>query len=254
MGAGIAEVFARNGLPVVAVERRRGGDRPRPRSHRALDRTRGRPRQAHRPRSSGLLERIDYGTDLGGARRRRSRRRGRARAPRPQAGDLRAAGRGLQARRRSWRPTPHRCRSPRSRCATGRPGKVVGMHFFNPAPVHEARRDRPHASSPSRMSSTTSRRSRRGWARSTSRSATGPGSSPTRCCSATSTTPRAMYESRYATREDIDAAMTLGCGLPDGPARAARPHRPGHRVRDPRHDVRAVPQPAARARRRSSSR
>ena len=26
-----------------------------------------------------------------------------------------------------------------------------------------------------------------------------------------------MFESRYATREDIDAAMTLGCGLPMGP-------------------------------------
>ena len=26
-----------------------------------------------------------------------------------------------------------------------------------------------------------------------------------------------MFESRYATREDIDAAMKLGCGLPMGP-------------------------------------
>src|SRR5439155_14133506 len=27
----------------------------------------------------------------------------------------------------------------------------------------------------------------------------------------------ALYEARYATREDIDAAMRLGCGLPMGP-------------------------------------
>ena len=42
--------------------------------------------------------------------------------------------------------------------------------------------------------------------------------------------------------------------LPDGPARAARPDRPRHGLRDPRHDVQAGPRPAARARARSSSR
>ncbi|SCD76037.1 3-hydroxybutyryl-CoA dehydrogenase, partial [Streptomyces sp. DvalAA-14] len=35
----------------------------------------------------------------------------------------------------------------------------------------------------------------------------------------------AMYESGYATREDIDAAMRLGCGLPMGPRGAAGPDR-----------------------------
>ena len=35
--------------------------------------------------------------------------------------------------------------------------------------------------------------------------------------------------------------------LPDGPAGAARPDRPRHRLRDPRHDVQAGPRPAARA-------
>ena len=34
--------------------------------------------------------------------------------------------------------------------------------------------------------------------------------------------------------------------LPDGPARAARPDRPRHGLRDPRHDVQAGPRPAAR--------
>ena len=35
--------------------------------------------------------------------------------------------------------------------------------------------------------------------------------------------------------------------LPDGPARAARPDRSRHGVRDPRHDVQAGPRPPARA-------
>ena len=40
----------------------------------------------------------------------------------------------------------------------------------------------------------------------------------------------AMFESKCASREDIDAAMRLGLRLPDGAARADGPrHRPRHR-------------------------
>ena len=42
--------------------------------------------------------------------------------------------------------------------------------------------------------------------------------------------------------------MKLGLRPADGSAGAAGPDRPGHGVRDPRHDVPAVPRPAARAR------
>lgn len=69
------------------------------------------------------------------------------------------------------------------------PERVLGLHFFNPAPHDEARRGgllgahgpmRPSRRSPSWPAC---------WARSPSPSATGPASSPTACCSATSTRP-----------------------------------------------------------------
>ena len=72
---------------------------------------------------------------------------------------------------------------------SARPERVLGLHFFNPAPAMKlvevvssvltapAGRRRGHRRSPA------------SWARSRSRSATGPDSSPTGCCSATSTRP-----------------------------------------------------------------
>ena len=73
--------------------------------------------------------------------------------------------------------------------ATSRPGKVVGLHFFNPAPVMKlVEVVRTVVTEPEVVADVEALA--RGSARSTSPSATGPASSPTRCCSATSTTPR----------------------------------------------------------------
>ena len=56
-----------------------------------------------------------------------------------------------------------------------------------------------------------------------------------------------LYESRYASREDIDAAMKLGCGLPMGPLALLDLIGMDTVLRDPRHDVQAKPRPPARA-------
>ena len=72
--------------------------------------------------------------------------------------------------------------------STREPGRVVGLHFFNPAPVQRlVEVVRTVVTEPS--SSRTPSPSRGGWASSRSSSATEPGSSRMRCCSATSTTP-----------------------------------------------------------------
>ena len=121
------------------------------------------------------------------------------------------------AGRRSWPPTPRRCRSPRSRPPTRTPAGVVGVHFFNPAPVQNlVEIVRTVVTEPSVLDDVHGARAS-GSARSPSSAATRPASSPTPCCSATSTTRSSMYEGHYASREDIDAAMRFGCGYPMGP-------------------------------------
>ena len=110
MGAGIVEVFARNGLQVIGVEPTEES-LERGRGHlAALDRPGGEARQAQRGRPAraarpGRVHDLD-----GGPRRRRAGHRGGARAARPQAGDLRGARQDLPARRRSSPPTRRRCR------------------------------------------------------------------------------------------------------------------------------------------------
>ncbi len=100
--------------------------------------------------------------------------------------------------------------------ATGRPSQVVGLHFFNPAPVQAfVEIVRTVVSSPEVVDAVA------GFAR-------GLGKEPVVVGDKAGFIANAllfgylnhavkMYEQKYATREDIDAAMRLGCGLPMGP-------------------------------------
>ena len=101
--------------------------------------------------------------------------------------------------------------------ANAHPGRVIGVHFFNPAPVQNlVEIIRTVVTEPAGARGRDGAGAGRS-ARTPSSAATRPASSPTRCSSATSTTRSSMYEGKYASREDIDAAMRFGCGYPMGP-------------------------------------
>ena len=97
-----------------------------------------------------------------------------------------------------------------------RPERVLGLHFFNPAPamklveVVSSVLTAPHA-----VAAVTE------LARELGKEPVAVGDRPGFVADGLLfgylNQAAAMYESKYATREDIDAAMRLGCGLPMGP-------------------------------------
>ncbi|MHA6763511.1 3-hydroxyacyl-CoA dehydrogenase family protein [Streptacidiphilus sp. PAMC 29251] len=100
--------------------------------------------------------------------------------------------------------------------ATQRPERVVGLHFFNPAPVMELVEVVRTV-----LTSTDVAEAAAGFSRSLGKSPVLAGDRAGFIVNgllfAYLNQAAAMFESRYATREDIDAAMRFGCGLPMGP-------------------------------------
>jgi 3-hydroxybutyryl-CoA dehydrogenase len=100
--------------------------------------------------------------------------------------------------------------------ATGRPGKVIGMHFFNPAPVMKlVEVVRTVVTEPSVIEDVEALAERLGKVDVTIGDKAGFIANALLFGYLNHAV--AMYEHRYASREDIDAAMRLGCGLPMGP-------------------------------------
>src|SRR3954469_276321 len=100
--------------------------------------------------------------------------------------------------------------------ATGRPSKVIGMHFFNPAPVMKlVEVVRTVVTEPSVVEDVEALAARLGKVDVTIGDKAGFIANA--LLFGYLNHARAMFENRYASREDIDAAMRLGCGLPMGP-------------------------------------
>ncbi|MGK5545726.1 3-hydroxyacyl-CoA dehydrogenase family protein [Streptomyces sp. URMC 127] len=99
---------------------------------------------------------------------------------------------------------------------SARPERVLGMHFFNPAPAMKLVEVVSSVlTAPAAVSAVTA------LARELGKEPVAVGDRPGFVADGLLfgylNQAAAMYESRYASREDIDAAMRLGCGLPMGP-------------------------------------
>jgi 3-hydroxybutyryl-CoA dehydrogenase len=99
---------------------------------------------------------------------------------------------------------------------TGRPSKVIGMHFFNPAPVMKlVEVVRTVVTEPSVVDDVEALAARLGKVDVTIGDKAGFIANALLFGYLNHAV--SMLENRYASREDIDAAMRLGCGLPMGP-------------------------------------
>ncbi|MFE7116318.1 3-hydroxyacyl-CoA dehydrogenase family protein [Streptomyces sp. NPDC057654] len=99
---------------------------------------------------------------------------------------------------------------------SARPERVLGLHFFNPAPAMKLVEVVSSVlTAPAAVTAVTA------LARELGKEPVAVGDRPGFVADGLLfgylNQAAAMYESRYASREDIDAAMKLGCGLPMGP-------------------------------------
>ncbi len=215
MGAGIVEVCARNGLTLLAVDKdaaalARGREHIEGSTSRAVDRG-----KLSEPAQRDLLGRISFGTDLSALAE----------------ADLviEAVPEQLALKRAIFGELDDICKPDtilasntsslsitEIAVATGRPGKVVGLHFFNPATVMKlVEVVRTVVTEPDVVEDVEAFAQRLGKTDVTIGDRAGFIANALLFGYLNHAV--ALYESRYASREDIDAAMKLGCGLPMGP-------------------------------------
>ncbi|MBQ1027187.1 3-hydroxyacyl-CoA dehydrogenase family protein [Micromonospora sp. C95] len=215
MGAGIVEVFARNGIDVVAVEISDAAlDRGRANLTGSTDRAVARGKLAEADRDA-LLARVTFAVGLDALH----------------SVDLviEAVPEHLDLKQRLFAELDRVCKPEailatntsslsvtEISVATARPNQVVGIHFFNPAPVMKlVEVVRTVVTSADVVADVEALCGRLGKVDVTISDRAGFIANALLFGYLNHAVD--MFESRYATREDIDAAMKLGCGLPMGP-------------------------------------
>ncbi|MEU7610380.1 3-hydroxybutyryl-CoA dehydrogenase [Micromonospora sp. NPDC049204] len=215
MGAGIVEVFARNGIDVVAVEISEPAlERGRATLTASTDRAVAKGKLAAADRDA-LHERVHFAVGL----------------PALHSVDLviEAVPEHLDLKQRIFAELDRVCRPEailatntsslsvtEISVATTRPNQVIGIHFFNPAPVMKlVEVVRTVVTSPEVVADVEALCARLGKVDVTINDRAGFIANALLFGYLNHAV--AMVESHYAAREDIDAAMKLGCGLPMGP-------------------------------------
>ncbi|WFE52097.1 3-hydroxybutyryl-CoA dehydrogenase [Micromonospora sp. WMMD1155] len=215
MGAGIVEVFARNGIDVVAVEISEPAlERGRATLTGSTDRAVAKGKLAAADRDA-LHERVHFAVGLDALH----------------SVDLviEAVPEHLDLKQRIFAELDRVCRPEtilatntsslsvtEISVATSRPNQVIGIHFFNPAPVMKlVEVVRTVVTSPEVVADVEALCTRLGKVDVTINDRAGFIANALLFGYLNHAV--GMFESHYATREDIDAAMKLGCGLPMGP-------------------------------------
>ncbi|MBY8873375.1 NAD(P)-binding domain-containing protein [Micromonospora sp. PLK6-60] len=215
MGAGIVEVFARNGIDVVAVEISDAAlERGRATLKGSTDRAVAKGKLAEADRDA-LHARVDFQVGLDALR----------------AVDLviEAVPEHLDLKQRIFAELDRVCKPEailatntsslsvtEISVATARPNQVIGIHFFNPAPVMKlVEVVRTVVTSAEVVADVEALCARLGKVDVTISDRAGFIANALLFGYLNHAV--GMFEAKYASREDIDAAMKLGCGLPMGP-------------------------------------
>jgi 3-hydroxybutyryl-CoA dehydrogenase len=215
MGAGIVEVFARNGIRVVAVEISDGAlERGRANLTGSTDRAVAKGKLSAEDRDA-LHSRVAFAVGLD--------------ALHDVDLVIEAVPEHLDLKQRIFAELDRICKPEtilatntsslsvtEISVATHRPNQVIGIHFFNPAPVMKlVEVVRTVVTSAQVVADVEALCTRLGKVDVTINDRAGFIANALLFGYLNHAV--AMYESHYATREDIDAAMKLGCGLPMGP-------------------------------------